>query len=414
MHFVASRQKTFKPQNQGHRVKSVSLIIVVVAIAIGGFWYMNQNGESAGGGRPRGFGPVLVVAETVQRKPLITSIEALGTAKANESVTITASLTDTVRRVNFDDGDFVEAGTVLVELTNKEEEAQLAEARANLEEAERQLRRLEDLDRQGIAATSEVDGARSAASAAEARLNTVLARLQDRLIRAPFSGVLGFRDLSAGALLMPGEAITTLDDISSIKLDFTVPEVALSQMERGRKVIATSAGTGATEFEGTVRTVGSRVDPVTRAIVVRAMIDNTDQRLRPGMLLTVRIVTDERDALMIPERAVVQNGANSMVYVVVDGKRAVPRPVKMGVRQTGVVEIAEGLTEGELIVTEGVIKMRPGIEIRLAGDDDDAQVAGGGGGRPGTEKSGGGRPPAGKAGGGRPGGDKTEQRPGEG
>ena len=385
-------------------MKSVSIIIVLAAIAAGGFWYFNQGGKPSGGGRPRSFGPVLIVAEPVERKAWITSIEALGTAKANESVTLTASLTDTIRRVNFEDGDFVEAGTVLVELTNQEEEAQLAEARANLEEARRQLRRLEDLDKQGIAATSDVDNARSAAAAAEARLNTVLARLQDRLIRAPFSGLLGFRDISAGALLMPGEAITTLDDVSSIKLDFTVPETVLNQIQPGRKVLARSAGTGNTEFEGTVRTIGSRVDPVTRAAVVRAIIDNPGRRLRPGMLMTVKIVTDERDALIVPERTVVQNGDAAMVYVVVDGQRAVPRPIQLGTRQTGFVEVTAGLTEGEIIVTEGVIKMRPGVAVRLAGDESNSQLAGGGWGGPGGTSGGppGGGPPGGRPGGGKP------------
>jgi membrane fusion protein (multidrug efflux system) len=371
-------------------VKSVSIVIVLAAVAAGGFWYFNQGGEPSGGGRPRSFGPVLVVATPVERNRWVTSIEALGTAKANESVTLTASLTDTIRRVNFDDGDFVEAGTVLVELTSREEEAQLAEARANLGEAERQLRRLEDLDKQGIAATSDVDEARSQAAAAKARLDTVVARLQDRLIRAPFSGLLGFRDISPGTLLMPGEAITTLDDVSSIKLDFTIPETVLNQIQPGGKVIAKSAGTADTTFEGTIRTIGSRVDPVSRAAVVRAIIDNPDGLLRPGMLLTVTIITEDRDALIVPERAVVQNGDAAMVYVVVDGKRAMPRPIQLGARQPGIVEVTGGLAAGELIVTEGVIKMRPGVEVRLAGDESGAQVAAGGwggqgGGKPGQQ-----------------------------
>lgn len=368
-------------------MKSVSIVIVLAAIAAGGFWYFSQGSKPSGGGRPRSFGPVLVVAEPVERKAWITSIEALGTTKANKSVTLTASVTDTIHRVNFDDGDFVEAGTVLVELTNREEEAQLAEARANLDEARRQLRRLEDLDKQGIAATSDVDQARSLAAAAEARLNTVVARLQDRLIRAPFSGLLGFRDISPGALLMPGEAITTLDDVSSIKLDFTIPETLLSQIQPGHKVIATSAGTGNTAFEGTIRTIGSRVDPVTRAAVVRAIIDNPDRRLRPGMLLTIKIITAERNALSVPERAVVQNGDTAIVYIITDGRRAVPRPIQLGERQSGRVEVTAGLAEGELIVTEGVIKMRPGIDVRLAGDGGPGSGSAPGrpgGGRPGS------------------------------
>jgi membrane fusion protein (multidrug efflux system) len=342
----------------------LSISIIIIAAIIGGVWYFNQGGPPAG--RPRSFGPVLVVTEPVLQQQFINSVEALGTARANESLTLTANLTDTIRRVNFEDGDHVTSGKVLVELTNEEEEAQLAEARANLEEAQRRLKRLEDLDKQGIAATSDVDQARSQAAAAEARLNTVLARLQDRLIRAPFSGVLGFRQVSPGTLLTPGEAITTLDDISIIKLDFTVPETVLGLMQPGRKIYASSVGWQDRSFEGVVRAVDSRVDPVTRAAVVRAVIDNEDGALRPGMLLTVNVVTEERPAIVIPEKSVVQVSDRAFVYVVGADQTATRTPVQLGSRQPGIVEITSGLAEGDQIVTEGIIKLRDGMQIRTA------------------------------------------------
>jgi len=300
------------------------------------------------------------------QQPFINSIEALGTTRANESLTLTANLTDTIRRVNFDDGEYVTGGQVLVELTSQEEAAQLAEARANLDEAKRQLRRLEDLDKQGIAATSDVDQARSEAAAAEARLNTVLARLEDRLIRAPFSGVLGFRQVSPGTLLTPGEAIATLDDISQIKLDFTVPETVLGLMQKGGKIVASSVSWQNRNFEGVVHAVDSRVDPVTRAAVVRAVIDNEDGALRPGMLLTVRVVTEERAAIVIPEKSVVQVSDSAFVYLVDEEQKAKRTPVQLGSRQPGVVEITEGLAEGDRIVTEGIIKLRDGMQVRTA------------------------------------------------
>ena len=341
-----------------------AISIIIIAAIVGGVWYFNQGGPPPG--RPRGFGPVTVVTEPVQLKAFTNSVEALGTTRANESLTLTANLTDTIRRVNFDDGDYVTSGQVLVELTNEEENAQLAEARANLEEAHRRLKRLEDLDEQGIAATSDVDQARSEAAAAEARLNTVVARLEDRLIRAPFSGVLGFREVSPGTLLTPGEAITTLDDISQIKLDFTVPETVLRLMQPGRKIYASSISWEGRSFEGTVRAVGSRVDPVTRAGVVRAVIENEDRALRPGMLLTVNVITEERPAMLVPEKSVVQVSDSAFVYVVGENQTATRTPVKLGARQPGVVEITEGLNEGDRIVTEGIIKLRDGMQVKTA------------------------------------------------
>ena len=356
-------------------MKFAATLIIMAAIGAGGYyWYINQ--EQAPSGRPRAAAPVLVVVTPVTSQPLQEMIEALGTALANESVTLTASLTDTVRRINFGDGGYVEAGDVLVELTSEEEEAQLAEARANLDEARRQLVRLEDLDKRGIVATSEVDSARSVAEAAEARLNAELARLKDRLIRAPFSGVLGFREVSPGTLLGPSQTITTIDDVSQIKLDFTVPEKFLSLMRPGRRIYASSVGWPGREFEGVVRAVGSRVDPVTRAVVVRAIIPNEDRALKPGMLLTVRVVAKERTAIVVLERSIMQVGNSSFVYIVGPDQRAYRREVQLGTRQLGIVEVLVGLKEGERVVTEGLIKLREGLLVQLAGDGTGARVAG--------------------------------------
>lgn len=350
-------------------MRTIITIIVVLAIAAGGTWYFSRGSEPSG--RPPFGGPIQVVAETAQRSTLTIAIEALGTARANESVLLTASLNETVRRVNFEDGDYVEKGAILVELSSEEESAQLAEARANLDEARRQLTRLEDLDARGIAATSDVDAARTAAEAAEARLNTVIARLDDRLIRAPFSGILGFREVSPGTMLMAGTPITTIDDVSQIKLDFTVPETALALMRPGGRIVARSAAWGRREFEGVIRAVGSRVDPVTRAVVVRALIPNEDRALRPGMLLTVNVMIEERSALMVPERIIVQVADDAYVYIVGDDNTARRQPVQLGTRQGGNVEIVSGLAPGDRIVTQGVIKLRDGSPVRLAGDATD-------------------------------------------
>jgi membrane fusion protein (multidrug efflux system) len=357
-----------------------NLLLIVIAFALGGgaVWFFTKDDAAPargpggfagapGGGRPGGFGstqPPLVVVDTVKRTALYDTVEALGTAQANESVTLTAKVTDTVRRVNFEDGDFVEAGSVLVELTNQEEEALLAEARANLDDAENQLRRQEEIADRGLGARSDLDLARSRAAASEARLNSVIARLKDRVITAPFSGVLGFRQVSPGTLVSANTAITSIDDISVIKLDFTVPETFLDAMKPGAKVIANSVSYPDRDFEGTVRTVSSRVDPVTRAFTVRAHIPNDDRALRPGMLLTVDVVTAEHLALVVPEGAVFQVQNRAYVYRV-DGETAWQQQIEVGGRRFGVVEVLSGLKEGDQIVTEGIVKLRDGITIRI-------------------------------------------------
>lgn len=363
-------------------MKNALLIVLAFALGGGAMWYFtSEQGSDAGapsaaspGGRPAagGFGPggarpqaqpPLVTVGRAQRDSLYEVVEALGTTQANESVTLTAKVTDTVRRVNFEDGDYVEAGTVLIELTNREEEAGLAEARANLDDAQSQLKRLEDLSNRGLAAASDLDVARSRAAAQQARYNSVVARLSDRLIQAPFSGLLGFRQVSPGTMLSPNTAITSIDDISVIKLDFTVPETFLGTMQPGAKIVAKSVSFPDREFEGTVRTVGSRVDPVTRAITVRAHIENADRALRPGMLLTVEVVTAERVALVVPEGSVFQVQNRAYVYRV-DGDTVHQQEIDVGGRRFGVVEVLDGLAEGDLVVVEGIIKLRDGAKVR--------------------------------------------------
>lgn len=365
-------------------MKNALLVVIAFALGGGAMWYFTSGqstsggppataavgggrppagGFGAGGGRPQAQLPLVTVGRA-NRQPLYDVVEALGTAQANESVTLTAKVTDTVRRVNFEDGDYVEAGTVLVELTNQEEEAGLAEARANLDDAESQLRRYEDLNSRGLSAASDLDVARSRTAATQARLNSMVARLRDRLILAPFSGMLGFRQVSPGTMLSPNTAITSIDDISTIKLDFTVPETFIGTMTPGAKVIAKSVSFPGRDFEGTVRTVGSRVDPVTRAITVRAHIANADRALRPGMLLTVQVVTAEHLALVVPEGAVFQVQNRAYVYRV-DGDVARQQQIEVGGRRFGVVEVLGGLAEGDLIVVEGIVKLRDGAKVRF-------------------------------------------------
>ncbi|HMB74464.1 MAG TPA: efflux RND transporter periplasmic adaptor subunit [Gammaproteobacteria bacterium] len=353
------------------------LTIVATAVLVGGgvyYWQSQQAGPAAGaapaGGPPRGFGarqqaPPLVAVAAAERTQLFDTVEAIGTAGANESLTITAKVTDTVRAVDFEDGDYVEEGAVLVQLTNREEEALLAEARANLDDAETQLARLVNLAGQNLISESELDIARSRAEASRARLDTVLARLSDRLILAPFAGALGFRQVSPGTLLQPNTAITTLDDISTIKLDFTVPETFLGAMTPGAAVLAHAASYPDRQFEGVVRTVGSRVDPVTRAIQIRAHIPNDERLLRPGMLLTVEVVMAEREALVVPENSVFQIQDRAYIYVVDSELIAHERQIQTGERRFGIVEVLGGLEAGERIVTEGIVKLRDGARVRL-------------------------------------------------
>ncbi|HUL82069.1 MAG TPA: efflux RND transporter periplasmic adaptor subunit [Gammaproteobacteria bacterium] len=366
-------------------------LLIVIAFVLGGaaVWYFTGGGKASvpgagaqaggppGASRPGGFGasqPPLVTVSRVKKGQVYDTVEALGTAQANESVTINAKVTDTVRRVNFSDGDYVESGAVLAELTNQEEEASLAEARANLDDAQNELRRQQDINTRGLGSKSALDSARSKEAAQQARYNAVVARLKDRLILAPFGGLLGFRQVSPGTMVSPNTSITTIDDISTIKLDFTVPESFLATMVPGARVIAQSVSYPGRNFEGLVKTVGSRIDPITRAATVRAHVPNADHALRPGMLLTVQVLTAQHLALVVPESAVFQVQNRAYVYRVEDFV-AHQLQVETGGRHFGTVEILSGLSDGDLIVIEGIVKLREGIKVRYEAESGNSEVS---------------------------------------
>lgn len=320
---------------------------------------------------PTQHGPqaVVVTAGVVATQSWQDEIEALGTAQANESVTLTAKVTETVTGVNFRDGDFVEAGAVLVDLSGRAEVAQLEAAQATYVEASKQYDRLAELVKQGTIPSSQLDSQLAARDAARARANAIRAALADRVISAPFAGVLGFRRVSPGALVTPGAVITTLDDIRTIKLDFAIPEAWFGAISLDQRIRARSPAFPQQEFDGRVSAIGSRVDPLTRAVTVRAELPNPDARLRPGMLLSVRLLLPTREALVVPEIAVIAVGTRAFVFRIKDDDTVEQVEVGLGARRRGEVEIRSGIEAGSRIVVDGTVKLRAGQKVRLASPD---------------------------------------------
>lgn len=321
-----------------------------------------QDGPEAGEAPPA----IAVVTAKVSPVEWRDTVEALGTARANESITLTAKVSETVRRVAFDSGDIVRAGDVIVDLSRGAQLAGLEEARAAYQDAERQLARGLELAPTKVISESQLDTQRSTRDAAKARMDVVRAQLSDRVITAPFDGVLGMRQVSPGSLVTPGTPIATLDDISVIKLDFSVPERYLAVLARGQDIVAHSETYPDREFAGTVASVDSRVDPVTRSVTVRAEVPNVERLLRPGMLLAVRLYQAPRQAIVVPEIALIQVGTEAFVYRVSKEQTAERVKVELGSRRRGEIEIASGLAAGETIVTEGAVKLREGARIAVA------------------------------------------------
>ena len=337
-----------------------SLLLVPLALVACGGGTSPGAGPGASAAKPQ---PVVVQA--VMRSPWVDRIQALGTTKANESVTLTAKTAETVARVNFTDGQLVEAGAVLVEMTDRTEVAQLKEAQATYVETEKQYERIKGLVQQGTVTQSAVDQQLAARDTARARMDAIRVRLSDRVVTAPFAGVLGFRAVSPGTLVQPGTVITTLDDIRTIKLDFSVPETFLSALAPGQTIEAKSAAYPDVAFNGIVTSLDSRVDPVTRAIVVRAEIPNPERLLKPGMLLSVEVLNHPRESLTIPEISLSALRERMFVYRIDGENIAREVGVTVGGRRKGEVEILEGLNEGDRIVTDGLVRMRDGAPVAI-------------------------------------------------
>ena len=309
-----------------------------------------------------------VIAAEVRRDAFVDRVEALGTLRANEMVVLTANATELVTKIRFDDGQRVQAGDVLVEMSSDEERAQLEEARAAAEETRSQYERVRPLAAQGTAAKSQYDERRRESEMAQARVAAVESRVADRTIRAPFSGVVGLRNLSVGALVRPGDPITTLDDDHVMKLEFSVPATYLETLRPGLAITAKARAYGSREFRGEVRSVDSRVDPVTRSIVARAEIPNPDRVLRPGMLMTVVLHKNPREALLVPESAIVSVGRKSYVFRIdaAAGNRVERREIVVGARRAGEAEVLAGLDAGDRVVAHGTQRVRDGQVVAVA------------------------------------------------
>jgi membrane fusion protein, multidrug efflux system len=317
--------------------------------------------RNAGSGRA---GSVAVIAAWVKPERLVSQINALGTARANEAVEITSKVSNTVTVVRFSDGQRVERGQVLVELDSAQARADLAAAEAASAESASQVKRSRELIHSKVISESQFEQLEATMKANDARVAAARSHVNDTVVRAPFAGRVGLRRVSVGSLVNPGTTITTLDDLSLIKVDFSVPENFLAGLRDGLEVSATAAAFPARDFKGKVTGVDSRIDPVSRSVTVRAAVPNPDLVLKPGMFLNVTLARDEHQALMVPEAALVPEQSRQFIFVIEEG-RATRREVRIGGRQPGKVEIVTGLKAGEQVIVEGTQKVREGGEVRV-------------------------------------------------
>jgi membrane fusion protein (multidrug efflux system) len=346
--------------------------LLIFAAGAGAAWYfqsivsISQVPTATASSTRGGNRPVEVIVQKVRLGMVSDEFQAIGNANANEAVTITTKVSGLVRSVNFEEGQLVKRGQVLIELDDREARATLAVSTAQLRNAKLLYERAQQLVKSNNVPLAKVDELLSSLQAAESQVEASKARLADLQIYAPFDGRLGLRRISPGTLVTQNTMITTLDDVSVIKMDFSVPETILSKISVGSLVKAHNEVNPDRVYEGTVRTINSRIDPVTRAIEIRAHIVNADNSIKPGMLMTVDLTLSRRpNAMLISEASLVPEGDDQYVYKIED-ERAVRTLVKIGARKRGTVEILEGLTTDDSIVVGGVQKVRNGTRVRAS------------------------------------------------
>jgi membrane fusion protein (multidrug efflux system) len=355
-------------------VPRLRLLACLAAVALTAGCGLVEGGGSGGGSGGGGGGserrkppPPLVAAAPPVRHRFVEVIEAVGTARANEQVTISSPVTERLERVLFDDGMAVGRGQLLAVLSQGQEDAQLKGARASETQASAQYQRIKSLFDRGFATRSQLDLQLAAAEGARASAAEARAAIGDRMIRAPFAGYTSLRTISAGTVVSAGTPLVTISDLSRIKLDFTVPETRLQALRVGQPIEALAAAFPQAPFSGTITSIDPVIDPASRAVLVRATLPNPGARIKPGMLMTVRVRTAEREADAVPELAVTGRGDARFVYVVTPQHKARQVPVRTGLRDAGLIEVA-GVPADAKVIGDGVIKVSDGVAVRLQGE----------------------------------------------
>jgi membrane fusion protein (multidrug efflux system) len=351
---------------------------LLLALGISAFLYHRSQADGeAEAAVGRGQSAVPVEITKAEAGIVRVRIEAVGTTLARQAINIVPLTSGRVAEIAWLPGQPVEAGAVLVRLDDKMEQAAVSEARAALREAELALDRARKLRSNNTVAQATVDQLDAAFVGAQARLESAEKLLADRTVRAPFAGVVGIRRVDVGARVDDSTVLTTLDDLSEVEIEFSVPEIFFGRVRAGQPVSATSAAFPGRTFTGRVAVIDTRIGEISRAFRVRAVIPNPDHTLPAGMFMHVTAILDQRPAVLIPEQAVLAEGDSTYVFTVRD-ERAERLRVRLGQREAGKVEVLDGLAAGDIVVQSGIQRLRDGLPVKVSGEGDRPGPSGGG------------------------------------
>ena len=361
------------------------VVVGVLGAAAGGYWFGTQKtaapvqaSGSAGGAAQgavkgsAGQGQATVVsveAIKVVTAPIPQVITTVGSLRSDESITLRPESAGRISAITFQEGQRVAKGVPLVTLDPAIPRAELEQAKANYVLAKQKFDRAVDLAKRNFISGQAKDEAENNVKVAEASVQLAEAKLAKTDIRAPFSGIIGLRSVSVGDYVKEGADLVNLEAIDPLKVDFRVPETYLGQVQVGQSLQITLDALPGKTYQGKVTAVNPLIDAAGRSIIIRAQVGNQDTTLRPGMFARVKLITRaERDAMMLPEEALVPQGSDKYVFRVTDGKVTRVK-VETGQRRDGKVEIVNGVNKDDVIVTAGQLKLRDGVSVRVAGTE---------------------------------------------
>lgn len=312
---------------------------------------------------PAGNQPVPVRMMRIQSAPVSDVVTAAATLVPHEHVILRPEIDGRIVSLTFREGQAIKKGSVVVRLDDAEQRAALAAAEADLKLAESRFRRNEELALKGFISLQALDEVKANLDIVKARVQEVHVALARTVIRAPFTALAGLRKVSPGAYVKKGDDIVELAAIDQLNLDVRVPEVYLPLVKIGQPVIVTIDALPSRTFSGKVHAMEPVVDLATRGALVRARIPNTDGNLKPGMFARVSANLGSRpSAVVVPEQAILPKGKQTYIYKVIEGKADLT-PVRLGRRSPGQVEVVSGVSAGDTIVVDGLLKLKPGAPV---------------------------------------------------
>ncbi len=343
-----------------------TLIIALLIIAFCYSFFAREKAEAqASAIKKNNVGVLVAVAPVVQRN-LNKTYKAVGTLEAEQNVNVSSEIAGQVKAILFEQGKFVKAGTVLVQLDASTYNAKLLSAKAALESSKIEYLRTQQLIQKNVFAKSALDTMQLTYEQKEADLQSAQSDLDKTTIRAPFDGVLGARKINLGEYVTAGQALVSLTDIANLKAVYQLPEDYLGQVKIGQKVQITTKTSGGKNYEGQVNFVAPTVDLNTRSFEVQAAVPNPNAELAPGQFINVtQFLTENPSALLVPRRAVIATVNGPMVYRVVNDK-AVATPVKTGQETKNNIQILSGLNVGDNVVTDGTQELSDGASVKVS------------------------------------------------